>query len=87
VDQGNHAKEKKLLMIAKKFFGYGDIRVGQLLLVDEYGFFTPVSFLQKFALERAGERYFAFGTAANRADVAVHGRTAPPGAPLAAYLA
>ena len=33
----------------------------------------PMSFLQVFALERAGERNFAFGPAADRADIALNG--------------
>jgi hypothetical protein len=41
-------------------------------------------FLQEFALKRAGERHFAFGTAANRADVAMNGGAAPARAPFAA---
>ena len=42
-------------MIAKKFLGNGDVRVGYLLLVDRYRLFAPVRFLQKFAFKRAGE--------------------------------
>jgi hypothetical protein len=71
-------------MLAKKFFRYLDIRIGQLLLVYEYRLFAPVRFLQKFALERARERHFALGTAANRTNVTLDGGTAPPRAPLAA---
>jgi hypothetical protein len=84
MDERNHAKEKKLFVIAEEFFGYFDIWIGQLLLFDKYGFFAPVCFLQKFALEGAGERHFAFGAAADGADIALDGRTVPPGAPFAA---
>jgi hypothetical protein len=84
MDQGDHAKEKKLFVLAEKFFADRNIRIGQLLFVDRYRLLAPMRFLQKFALERAGERHFAFGAAADGADIAMHGGTTPPGAPLAA---
>jgi hypothetical protein len=87
VNERNHRKQEKFFVVAKELFGDGDVRVGYLLLVNRYGFFTAVSFLQKFTLERARERHFPFGAAADGADIAMNRRTMPPGTSFAAYFA
>jgi hypothetical protein len=71
-------------MVANEFFGDSDVRLGYFFFIDRYRLFAPVGFLQEFAFERAGERYFPFRSAANGADITVDSRTMPARAPFAA---